>query len=115
MSTNITLTEKVREFLAQLPDLTVEEKQMFRGTTFMVNGKMCVTTGDERLMCRIDPAVHDHVLETKNCETMKMKNREYRGYVYVHENDLKSKKEFDYWMSLALSFNKKAKASKKRK
>lgn len=47
---------------------------------------MEVTAGDERLMCRIDSDIHDHVLETKNCETMKMKNRDYRGYVYVHEN-----------------------------
>lgn len=113
MAINESLTDRVREALAHERD--VEEKKMFRGITFMVNGKMCVTTGDERLMCRIDPDIHDQVLETKNSEVMKMKGREYRGYVYVHENDLKTKKEFDYWIGLALSFNKKAKASKKKK
>jgi hypothetical protein len=31
----------------------------FTGAVFMVNGKMCVTAGDDRIMCRIDPALHD--------------------------------------------------------
>ncbi len=33
----------------------VEEKKMFRGMTFMVDGKMCVSVGDDEIMCRIDP------------------------------------------------------------
>ena len=28
---------------------------MFRGLTFMVNGKMCVSVSGDKLMCRFDP------------------------------------------------------------
>ena len=43
-----------------------------------------------------------------------MKNREYKGYIYIKEGNFKNKNEFDYWIGLALEYNKKAKASKKR-
>jgi hypothetical protein len=41
-----------------------------------------------------------------------MKGREYKGYVYVNEEGIKAKKDFDFWIGLALGFNKLAKASK---
>jgi len=41
--------------------------------------------------------------------------RPMKGYVFVSEEGLKTKKDFDYWINLCLEFNKKAKASKKKK
>jgi hypothetical protein len=38
-----------------------------------------------------------------------------KGYVLIEESGMRSKKDFDYWVGLALEFNQKAKASKKRK
>lgn len=113
MAYNELLTNRVREALTHFQK--VEEKRMFRGVTFMVNGKMCVSVGDDELMCRIDPAIHDEAIQKKGCGTMVMKGREYRGYVYVKEDSLKTKKDLDYWLGLALDFNKKAKSSKKTK
>jgi len=110
---NEKLTARVREALAHLPK--VEEKKMFSGIAFMVNGKMCISVKDERIMVRIDPMQHDELLETKACRTMIMKGREYKGYLLVSEDALKSKKEFEFWINLALAFNKQAKASKKKK
>ncbi len=112
MAYNEKLTNRVRESLARIPQ--VEEKRMFRGITFMVNGKMCVSAGDDELMVRIDPQLHEEAIKRKGARTMVMKGREYRGYVYVKEGAIKSKKDFDYWIGLALDFNKKAKGSKKK-
>ena len=77
MAYNEKLTARIREALAHLPK--VEEKRMFRGVTFMVNDKMCVTAGDNKIMCRIDPAMHEEVIKKKGCETVKMRGREYKG------------------------------------
>jgi TfoX/Sxy family transcriptional regulator of competence genes len=93
----------------------VEEKIMFKGVTFMVDGKMCVSVSGDEMMCRIDPALHEAVVEKSGCRSMSMKGREYKGYVYISEEGIKSKEDFDYWISLALDFNKRAKATKKRK
>src|SRR5204863_2611885 len=103
MAYNEKLTARIREALAHLPK--VEEKRMFRGVTFMVNGKMCISAGDDKIMCRIDPAIHEEVIKGKDCETVKMRGREYKGYVYVNEAAFKTKKELEYWIGLALDFN----------
>ena len=113
MAYNEQLTNRIREALIHVPN--VEEKVMFRGVTFMVDGKACMSTGDDELMCRIDPALHDTLVEMNGVRTMVMKGREYKGYVYVHEDEIKTKKKLEYWVGLALDFNKHAKAAKKKK
>ena len=110
MAVNEKLTRRVREALADTPN--VEEKRMFSGITFMVNGKMCISVGNDRIMCRINPDIHDDVVVRKGARSVQMKGREYRGYVYVSEEAIKTKKDFDFWVKLSLEFNKKAKASK---
>jgi TfoX/Sxy family transcriptional regulator of competence genes len=112
MAYNEHLTNRVRESLSSLKN--VEEKRMFRGVAFMVNNKMCVTAGDDRIMCRIDPELHDKVITKKGCRTVVMRNRAYKGWVYVSEDVIKTRKLLDYWIKLALDFNKRAKASVKR-
>jgi len=106
------LTEKVRKALENISD--VQEKKMFSGIAFMVNEKLCITVKNNRIMCRIDPALHDELVEQPGCTTMIMKGREYKGYIVVDEAVLQSKKQLDYWIKLALDFNPKAKAAVKK-
>ena len=107
------LAARIRQALAHLPK--VEEKKMFRGVTFMVNGKMCLSVSRDEMMIRFDPALQEIVAEKNGFRTMIMKDREYKGYGYVSQEAIRSKKDFDYWVGLALDFNKRAKASKKAK
>ncbi|HUS03320.1 MAG TPA: TfoX/Sxy family protein [Chitinophagaceae bacterium] len=111
MSYSETLANKIRTALSHLPD--VKEKKMFGGLAFMVNDKMCITAGPGRIMCRIDPALHEEALKKKACRPVIMKGREYKGFVHVNEEGVKNKKDFDYWIGLALAYNKTARASKK--
>ncbi len=106
------LANKIRQTLAHLP--IVEEKKMFGGIAFMVDGKMCLTASADRMMCRIDPNIHEEAIKRKGCRTVIMKGREYKGYVYVNEDSLQTKADFNYWVNLALDFNKRAKTSAKK-
>lgn len=112
MAINERLTKRVRAALSHLPD--VAEKKMFRGITFMVNKKMCISVSDDHIMCRFDPALHEEILRTKGCRTVEMGGRKYKGYVYVSEEAVSSEKELQYWIKLALNFNEKAKMAKKK-
>jgi hypothetical protein len=109
MAHNEQLTVRVREALLHLKN--VEEKRAFRGIIFMLNGKMCVSTGNDELLCRIDPALHDTVMEMNGTREMSH-GRTIRGYIFVHEEVIKDKKDFDYWINLCLAYNPHAKASK---
>lgn len=104
------LADRLRQALAGIPK--VEEKKMFGGLAFMVNGKMCLTAGRDRIMCRIDPGIHEEALKRKGSSTVIMRGREYKGYVHVNEDSLQAKADFNYWVALALDYNKKAKSSR---
>lgn len=103
MAVNPVLTKRVREVLAHLKD--VEEKKMFRGIAFMVNGKMCVTVGDNRIMCRIDPSIHKDMTAKPGVSTVKMKGRDYIGWIYVDESVIPDKRKMKQWINLALEYN----------
>ena len=106
------LANRIRERLAGLRN--IEEKKMMGGLTFMYNGKMCVGVFKDELMCRIDPAIHDEAITKPGCHTMDFTTRPMIGYVLIDESGMKKKADFEYWIGLALDFNKRAKASKKK-
>jgi len=111
MAYNEKLADRIRKRLADLPH--VEEKEMMGGLTFMFNDKMCVGIIKDEMMCRIEPGFHETAIEKTGCRTMDFTKRPMRGYVMIDARGMKAKKDFDYWIDLALDFNKKAKSSKK--
>ena len=98
------LVDRVRAALAHVPN--VEERKMFGSNAFMVGGKLCVGARTNRIMCRIDPAIHDAAVKRKGCRTVVMKGREYRGYVYVDAESIRTKSALKYWVDVALDYNK---------
>ncbi len=108
----MTLADRIREALADLT--VVEEKHMFGGVCFLVNGKMCVGVVGDEMMCRIDPELDEVVLELPGCRPMDFTGRPMKGYVYVSTEGMRTQKAFDGWIRRCLDFNPKAKASKKK-
>lgn len=104
MPANEHLTNIIREALADLPD--VEEKKMFSGICFMVDGKMCICVNKTELMCRVAPEVYEEALEKNGTRSMLHNGRTMKNYVFVSEDVLKTKNDFDYWINHALAFNK---------
>jgi TfoX/Sxy family transcriptional regulator of competence genes len=112
MAYNEKIADRTREIIAETHK-NVEEKAMFGGLCFMVNDKMCVGVEKDRLMVRLDPAKYDEVMEKEGCKPMDFTGRVMKGYVFVDAEVLNTKKKLEYWIKLALEFNKIAKASKK--
>lgn len=112
MAFNEKLSDRIRESLSATPK--VEEKYMFGGICYMVDGKMCVGVVGDEMMCRIDPEVYETALSKPGCREMVFTGRPMKGYVFVSDEGMKARKEFEYWIGLCLEFNKKAKASKKK-
>jgi TfoX/Sxy family transcriptional regulator of competence genes len=113
MAYNEKLADRVREIIS-LTHKHVEEKAMFGGLCFMVSDKMCVGLEKERLMVRLDPAKYDEAMEKEGCKPMDFTGRIMKGYVFVDIDALNTNKKLGYWITLALEYNKIAKASKKK-
>lgn len=107
------IANRVREALGGAKK--IEEKRMFGGLCFMVDDKMCIGVNQDEIMCRIDPDIYDEAVERNGARPMDFTGRPMKGYVFVSEDGIKKKSDFDYWIKQCLEFNKKAKASKKRK
>lgn len=94
-----------RSAFKNLPN--VSEKKMFGKIAFMVNNKLCIAVGNEEIMCRIDPSLHDSSIIKKECEPVIMKGKEMKGYVYINHQYLYKKNAVEYWIDLCLKYNKK--------
>ena len=112
MPSNERLANIIREAFADLP--SVEEKRMFSGICFMVNGKMCICVNKDEIMCRVAADIFEQALELNGTRSMIHGGRVMKNCVFVSEDVLKTRKDFDYWINSALAFNQIAEPSKSR-
>lgn len=107
MAYNEALTQRVRELLAYLPD--VQERKMFGSVGFMVNGKLCIGVGDHadhKMMVRVGRDKYDEALRHPGAAPAIMRGREQPGYVFLVNEAIKSQQDLQYWVNLALEYNK---------
>ena len=108
------LAERIRKYLLANSVHTIEEKKMFRGLTFMIQGKMCVGVSGNELMLRFDPNLHEEFGKLNCFRPMLSKNKAYKGYGYIQASGIKTDQQLYYWLNIALQFNKKVKVSRRK-
>lgn len=114
MAYNEKLAERIRERLRQNPNVKVKETKLMGGLAFMVNGKMCVGVYGDEMLCRIDPASRDELLERQGASVMQFTGRPMKGLVLVDNSGMRTNKDFEFWITQCLDYNKIAKRSKKK-
>jgi hypothetical protein len=84
------------------------EKRMFGGVAFLINGNMCVSVNDRPdhiMMVRIDPADQE-ALTRKGASVAVMRGRKMPGWIFLTNKAIETQQDFDYWIDLAVAFNK---------
>ncbi|PWN69007.1 RNA methyltransferase [Chryseobacterium phosphatilyticum] len=114
MAYNIELADRVRERLSIVHDIEVEEKKMFSGLSFLVNGKMCINISHDNLMCRYNPELEEEVSERQGFLPMVMRGKQLKDYCYVEPIGFAKPEDFEYWIKICLEYNEIAKSSKKK-
>lgn len=112
MAFNEQLASRIREALSDQADL--QEKYMFGGVCFMVNGKMCVGVVGDELMCRMSPEVAEGLLDENNVRPMDFTGRPMKGYLFVSSEGYRRSSDLQKWIDYCLAFNPRAKSSRKR-
>lgn len=113
MAYNKELTERVRQALGPLPN--VREKKMFGSIGFIINDKLCIGVGDHpdhNMMVRVGPDMYEEALKKKGAHPAIMRGREYKGYIFLVTEAVKTEKDLQYWVDLALDFNAKLPTNK---
>jgi TfoX/Sxy family transcriptional regulator of competence genes len=88
------LANRIRELLGS--ERGVEEKRMFGGLAFLINGNMSVAaSGRGGLMVRVTPEDTEKLLARTHVSPMVMAGREARGWLRVAAEGVKTKRQLE--------------------
>ena len=99
------LAQRVRSIVADLHSGPVEEKRMFGGLGFLVQGNMAVAAQSKGgLLVRVDPAETDTLLAEPGAELMAMRGREMRGWITVSRDAVDKDKDLHRWAERGIRY-----------
>jgi TfoX/Sxy family transcriptional regulator of competence genes len=98
MAYDTDLADRIRELLGPLGG--VDEKRMFGGLAFLINGNMSVAvSGQGGLMVRVPPNDTERLVGRPHVSSMVMAGREVRGWVRVESDGVKTKRQLTDWVT----------------
>jgi len=99
------LANRIRELTST--ERGVEEKRMFGGLAFLINGNMSVAaSGRGGLMVRVPPDETEALLSREHVEPMVMAGRETRGWLRVADDGVRTKRQLQSWVTRGLDYAK---------
>ena len=99
------LADRIRELIAAQPG--VEEKRMFGGLAFLINGNMSVAVSARGgLMVRVPPDETEKLLAREHVEPMVRAGRETRGWLRVALDGVKTKRQLQSWVTRGVEYAK---------
>src|SRR3972149_8771116 len=104
MPYNLLLAERLRQKV--LPLVPAEEKKMFGGIAFMVNGNMTVGVIKESIIVRVGPEKHASALKMPGARPFDMTGKPMSGWVVGAPKGCSTDPALENWIHLALEFVK---------
>ncbi len=97
------MANRIRALVALHPD--VREQRMFGGLAFLVAGNMSVAvSGSGGLLLRCDPAETEALLGKPHTSPFEMRGREMRGWLRVHADGVRTKRQLERWVQRGVSY-----------
>jgi TfoX/Sxy family transcriptional regulator of competence genes len=97
------LTDRIRELIAT--ERGVEEKRMFGGLAFLINGNMSVAaSGQGGLLVRVRPEETEQLLRRDHVEPMTMAGREARGWLRVTTDGVTTRRALQPWVNRGVGY-----------
>jgi hypothetical protein len=102
MPYNEVLAQRVRAILAEQP--AVDEKKMFGGLVFMLNGNMCCGIIRDDLMVRVGPERYADALAQPHVRDLDFTGRPMRGMIVVAAAGLGGNADLEAWVRRGIAF-----------
>ncbi|TLN17048.1 TfoX/Sxy family protein [bacterium] len=96
------LAERIRLLLQDLA--LAEEKKMFGGVGFLVNGNMACGVNGARLIARLDPAEYEEALAKPHVRMFDMTGRPMKGWVMVEPAGVEWDADLRKWLERSLHY-----------
>lgn len=102
MAYDAKLADRIRNYFSGKKN--IEEKKMFGGLAFMMDGHMCVGATDHRLMARVGPRNYEKALKDMYATIMDFTGKPLNGFVYVEPEAIKSDNGLHTWIKQCEAF-----------
>lgn len=97
------LAQRIRALMRALPGY--DEKRMFGGLCFLLNGNMCCgVTKEARLMVRVGPDAYAGALAQPHAREMDFTGRPLTGFVFVEAGGIESDDQLAGWIERGVAF-----------
>lgn len=101
MAYNLKLAERIR---SQLDSIPFEEKKMFGGVGFLLNGNMACGVHKDNLVVRVDPEKHGALLKKPHAKPFDLTGRPMKGWLLVEADGWKTEKQLSTWIKEGIEF-----------
>src|SRR5277367_5030900 len=103
MAYDTDLADRIRELLGPLRSL--DEKRMFGGLAFLIDGNMSVAVSRQGgLMVRLPSDDTEKLLGRAHVSPIVMAGREVRGWVRVEADGIKTKRQLSDWVTRGVDY-----------
>ncbi|PLX87180.1 MAG: RNA methyltransferase [Desulfuromonas sp.] len=96
------LAGRTREILAARPGL--EEKKMFGGVAFLLNGTMTCGILQDDLVVRVGPAQYQSSLAIPHTREFDITGRPMKGWVVVAAAGVATEPQLNWWLKQGVAF-----------
>jgi TfoX/Sxy family transcriptional regulator of competence genes len=96
------LVQRIREVMVDLPEL--EEKKMFGGVGFMLQGNMACGVNKDDLIVRVGPDKYEDLLEEPCVRPFDLTGRPMKGWVYITSDGVESDHDLKKWVQRGVDF-----------
>ena len=102
MAFDETLAERIRRGLARKK--SIEEKKMFGGVGFLLNGNMLVAVWKESLIVRLSDEQGEEALKEPHVKEFDITGRAMKGWVLVGPEGIEDDEQLKGWIQRAMKF-----------
>jgi TfoX/Sxy family transcriptional regulator of competence genes len=102
MAFNEVLAERIRDALAR--KRAIQEKKMFGGIGFLLNGNLLVGVWKESLIVRLGPDEGEEALTEPHVKEFDITGRAMKGWVLVEPQGVEDDEQLRAWIQRAVKF-----------
>jgi len=102
MASSEALAERIRNALAR--KRSVEEKKMFGGVGYLLNGNMLVGVWKNSLIVRLGPDTYEDALLEPQVKEFDITGRAMKGWVLVEPGGVEDDEQLSAWIQRAVKF-----------
>ncbi|MFW0783758.1 TfoX/Sxy family protein [Gordonia sp. CPCC 206044] len=100
------LAFRIRGMLAE--ECGVDERSMFGGLAFLINGNMAVAASDQGgLMVRVPPEETEVLLEFEHTTPMTVADRQPSGWLQISDDGIRTERQLQRWVTLGAAYARK--------